>query len=83
MISYASYLAGLSFNSAGLGWTVAMGNAVCALNISVPVSECAGVLLPHVLEFYGEDQSRQRELFVDLARRWAARTRHPEPPSPT
>ena len=67
MISYASYLAGLSFNSAGLGWTVAMGNAVCALNISVPVSECAGVLLPHVLEFYGEGSESTRELFVDLA----------------
>ena len=60
-----------------------MREAVCALNISVPVSECAGVLLPHVLEFYGEGSESTRELFVDLAEWWAARTRHPEPPSPT
>jgi len=67
MVSYADFLAGLAFNSAGLGWTVAMGNATCAIYINARVSECVAVYLPHVLEFYGQGSDATKELFVDVA----------------
>jgi alcohol dehydrogenase len=67
MISYADYLAGLAFNSAGLGWIAGMTNAVCAEYIAAPASECAAVFLPHVLQYYGGGSETTRELFIDVA----------------
>lgn len=73
MLTYAEFLAGLAFNSAGLGLTHAMSNQTCALYPSVPLAECTSVILPHVLHFYGEanvdgdDKQNVADLFVDLA----------------
>jgi alcohol dehydrogenase len=73
MLTYAEFLAGLAFNSAGLGLTHAMSNQICALYPNVPLSECTAVILPHVLQYYGEqsvendDEENVTELFVDLA----------------
>lgn len=67
MISYADYLAGLAYNSAGLGWIAGMTNAVCAEYIAAPASECAAVFLPHVLQYYGGGSETTRELFIDVA----------------
>jgi alcohol dehydrogenase len=71
MINYGMFLAGVSFNSAGLGLSHAIANALCAKYINLPSSELLAVMLPHVLEFYGEQSEEMNddaaELFVDLA----------------
>ena len=67
MITFADYLAGTAFNSAGLGWVQGLSNALCAEYIAAPASECAGVFLPHVLRFYAGGSAGTKELFVDLA----------------
>lgn len=71
MLTYAEFLAGLSFNSAGLGLTHAMSNQLCALYINLPFSECSSIILPHVLQYYSEKNMdggfEVAELFVDLA----------------
>ena len=82
MLTYAEFLSGLAFNSAGLGLTHAICNQMSAIHPKVNVSECTSVILPHVLQYYGEqnleenleeeEASKQKktdvaELFVDLA----------------
>ena len=67
MITFADYLAGLAFNSAGLGWVQGLTNALCAEYIDAPASECAAVFLPHALQFYGGGSETTKELFIDIA----------------
>ena len=76
MLTYAEFLSGLAFNSAGLGLTHTISNQMSALYPSVSVSECTSVVLPHVLQYYGEQGTNEHggksknnvvELFVDLA----------------
>lgn len=70
MLTYAEFLAGLSFNSAGLGLTHAMSSQLGTLYPNVPLSQCSAVILPHVLQYYTEENVHNddvAELFVDLA----------------
>ena len=76
MLTHAEFLSGLALNSAGLGLTHALSNQMSAQYPSqVSVSECTSVLLPHVLQYYGEQSTKGdcgkktdvAELFVDVA----------------
>eukprot|EP00873_Tetraselmis_striata_P045989 jgi/Tetstr1/466253/TSEL_010809.t1 len=50
MMGYASYLAGMAFNNAGLGLVHAMSHQIGGL-YNLPHGVCCAVLLPSVLEF--------------------------------
>lgn len=50
MMGYASYLAGMAFNNAGLGLTHAMSHQIGGL-YNLPHGVCCAVLLPTVLRF--------------------------------
>lgn len=49
-MSYAEYLAGMAFNSAGLGYVHAMAHQMGAV-YDLPHGVCNAILLPHVEEF--------------------------------
>lgn len=49
-MSYAEYLAGMAFNSAGLGYVHAMAHQMGAI-YDLPHGVCNAILLPHVEEF--------------------------------
>jgi len=63
MMSYAEYLAGMAFNSAGLGYVHAMSHQLGGF-YDLPHGVCNAVLLPAVQE---HNAKHVPELFIDIA----------------
>ena len=63
MMGYASYLAAIAFNNAGLGLVHAMAHQVGGL-YNLPHGVCCGLLLPTVLKFNAESSPNQ---IMDIA----------------